>query len=280
MVKGNEEQKSILRVLQKERKKKNALLNMFLFIYAFGYLIFLTSNSWYPTHSDMVEATEFYKEYQWNDRKVILDDWDYSENQQLMEIKIEIQNTSFDGVDKYEYEALDRKKGYFEVKPVLEDEDYVVLHIIGVNKNWSEISLRISMPEKKEKGSTEISALKLYTNVEKVNTVQKIKDKSENQYYAERINEKIQNYEDIISELTEENLEYQSKIKQAKENISRLDSEKEYQTEKEIKETEEQISKAKMEIETMQTDVNANNEEIEEYQERIKNSEEELKQYQ
>lgn len=274
-----EEQKWMHRMLKKERRKKNILLNLFIFVFVFGYMLFLTSSSWYPAHTDLIRPTAINKEQLWNDRTVTVTSWEYSEEQQLMEIKIEILNTSYDGIDHYEYEAVDRKKGFFKVTPLLEDEDYLVLHISDIDKRWSEISLRLKLPGG-DRESSDTDQIKLYTNVDKVKRVDVIKSKTPKQYYADRINEKIERYQDLISKLTEENVGYQESINQAKENIVTMENKKEYQTDQEIKETEEIIVRINTEIDTMQSKVDENEATIIEYQERIGKAEEQMKNYQ
>ena len=48
--------------------------------------------------------------------------------------KIEINNTALDGTDQYLYTALERNKGYLDVKPVLETSDFVVLRITDLKE--------------------------------------------------------------------------------------------------------------------------------------------------
>lgn len=271
----SEEKLSLIRRMKQERRKKNLVIQIFIGTFVLGYAFFLTSNAWYPTSSNMVHATVFNQEAVWNERSIRLLSWDYSEEQRMMEVRIDIKNNSLDGINKYEYQALDRKKGFFEVTPVLEDENYIVLHITDINKRWSEISLRIIMPN-----SEDSDMMKLYTNSKEVVHVDSIKKKSRNEYQTDRINDRIEYYDRLINELMGENEDYQEDINIAKENIQKLEEGKKFQTDQERKETDQDILGIKNEIESIQTIYDSNLTDIQEYRERIDNAEEELKQYQ
>lgn len=272
----NEEKKSRFRSLDKERKKKNTILKVFIFVFIGGYTLFFTSNIWYPSNADMVKATAYNKEIEWNERKVSLLSWTYSKQQNLMEVQLEITNSSLDGFDQYEYEVLDRKKGYFTVEPILEETDFIVLHIKDLKRGWSELSLRFTLP-----GSEEVeNTLKIYTNIEEVEEVDSIEVRSKEQYYAERIGARIDMYSSMIEDLQMEINDMDEQIKNANVRIAELKDSEVYQTEQQKKETEELIVSLDSDIQMMEIDIKNKEEDIKEYEERIKNAEKELEIYQ
>ena len=90
----------------KIKNHKNKKLLLFIIIFIGGYFFFFTSNLWYPDDSNSVKATAIFSPKNWNSRDITLLSWDYSESQQMMEVKIEINNTALDGTDQYLYTCL------------------------------------------------------------------------------------------------------------------------------------------------------------------------------
>lgn len=263
--------------MQEKKRQKNKVIVLFIIIFIFGYFIFFSSSIWYPDNGNLVSATKISSEKTWNDRRVTLLAWDYSENQRMMEIKLEILNTTLDGMNTYTYEALERNGGYLDVKPVLETDDYIVLRIYAIDKNWDEISLRLKMPE--EISDTQ-DALKLYTNSESVHRVASIEDLTAAEYQLARIDSHIKIYQADINEL-EATIEELTNTKLSQErDIAELKEKELYQTEEQIAESEQLISSAQAIIQNTETEISEAENKIAEYEERIKKANEEKKIYQ
>lgn len=263
--------------MQEKKRQKNKVIVLFIIIFIFGYFFFFSSSIWYPDSGNLVSATKISSEKTWHDRRITLLAWDYSKSQRMMEIKLEILNTTLDGMDTYTYEALERNDGYLDVKPVLETDDYIVLRIYAIDNNWEEISLRLNMPEEIS-GSQD--ALKLYTNSESVNRVSSIEDLTAAEYQLARIDAHINIYQADIDEL-EKTIAELTNTKLAQErDIAELQEKELYQTEEQIAESEQLISSAQSTIKNIEAEISEAENKIAEYEERIEKANEQKKTYQ
>lgn len=260
--------------------KKN-FLKVFLIFFFMGYMIFLTSYEWYPTKADLVQPTALLKETSWNNRKVTILSWDYSESQKMMEIKLDISSSALDDISTYNFKVMERNDGYQKVEKVVEQDDYVVLRITDLKKNWSEISLKMSLPDGVDLQERKLSdtELKMYTNSQDVNKVNFITDKSDQEYIIERLNDRIQEYATQIDNLQQEIESYNQTIQGIENNISGMQEKEKYQTDEQIKDTEKIIASAKSDINSLQSEITSDNNKIIEYNKRITKAQEEMSSY-
>ncbi len=222
----------------------------------------------------MLAATPLNKTQSWQNRDVQILSWDYAKDQNEMEIIIELDNKSMDGIKNYSYEILDRKKGYFKIDPIVESNDLLILNVTEVKKGWSEVSLRITIPEVEENNT-----LKLYTNKNEVSEVSEINEKTENQYRLECIDLKINDYKLQIETLSSENLELQEQISNMQSGIEDYKEKERYQTLEQINETERIIQSVQTDITNLQINIEQNENRIREYTDRIMKLEEEKNLY-
>lgn len=268
-------QKKIIREISvKSKKRRNVFLQMFIFIFCAGYFLFFTSNAWYPDKSNLVKATEIGKTNEWNGKEITVLSWTYSETQKLMEIQINIDSKELTDTVQLEFEALDKKQGYFPVEQFVKKDNLYVLRI-PVKKGWKEVSLRIQ-----EKGDNSVEPYKVFTNNEKVTEVAKIQDLTENEYLISRIQSRIEKYEKDIYDLETENKKFEKDILEINENIADYRTKEQYQTAQEIKETENLIAQAESEINQINQSIAENTGMIQEYEERVRLAEEEKTKYQ
>lgn len=173
----------------------------------------------------------------------------------MMEVKIEINNTALDGTDQYLYTALERNKGYLDVKPVLETSDFVVLRITDLKRNWKEVSLRIKMPEKAQNKTNTQEELRLYTTKKSVHKIKSIPDLTSEEYQIDRINMRIAMYQDEIDKLnlSIDNLE-KDKLAQERD-ISVLKDKEKYQTDQQKKETAQILSSAETSVKNLENEI-------------------------
>lgn len=66
---------------------------IFIFFFIGGYALFFSSRGWMSTQSLAKKQTELHKEVEWENRKVRIIRWEYSEEQHLMEVELDITNT-------------------------------------------------------------------------------------------------------------------------------------------------------------------------------------------
>ena len=255
---------------------KNSFLIFFLIAFVGGYFFFFSSSVWYPQNKDLVKATQLNKIETWNDRDISLLCWNYSPDQHMMEIQIEIVNRSLDGINNYQYGAIERKSGQVDVSSVLEKNDFVVLRITDIRPNWKEFSLRISLPDNAESDSTSKSELKLYTNIKEISLVDHIEDKTESEYQIARYEQHISNYENIVEELRKQKEELELDIVSHRDEIQEWEEQKKFQTAEQIEETDQIIGNANTSISKKESEILAIDQQIEENQERIKKAEEQI----
>lgn len=259
----------------KGTKSMQIFLKAFLTVFVVGYCFFLSSSFWFPTQ-DLVSASGIGETFTWEERSFTLLSWEYSESQRMMEIWIDVNNTSKDLTNEYAASALERTKGMQDTEFLINSEDFLVIRINNVDRNWAEISLRISIM-KEDDSSTDY--LKLYTNKREISRTEIIPDRTENEYYLEKIRGNIQLLEKEIDEIEGSVSENKEQIEKYGIRIAELEGEKEYQTEAEAAETDSLIAQIRNDVASLQSANESCNEEIVEYRERIEKLEEAMKEY-
>lgn len=222
-----------------EIKKKKGSIVFFLIIFLFigGYMFFFSSTLWMPTGSAASLLTPLGENTSWADRTFQIIRWDYCEDTGIMEIEMDVHNNSYDGINNYNYSALDRNNDKLEVDRIIEEPDWIILQIKGVSAKFREVSLRVEM--KSEDSNTDM--LKLYTNVNAVNKVTSITKQDRSGYRRNRFETQIANYERGINKKENQISRLKSQISQMQGDIERLQSGMDYQTEKQKEETDDQI---------------------------------------
>ncbi|QNM08300.1 coiled-coil domain-containing protein [Wansuia hejianensis] len=255
------------------RHSKSKGIVVFLVLFLCGYGFFFSSNLWMPVSGNANKLTKFNQPMEFNNRTVTLLRWDYSETEHKMEVELEVENPTFDGINTYEYCAIDASNSKLNVVPILQDPDYVVLQLENVPKRWSEVSLRMGLPEESE-DATNTVILRMYTNVRDVQRVNSLEPKSRNDYLIQRMDLQIAYYEEEIQALEQTIHEQEEYQKNAQEEIKRLTDNKKFQTEEEIEETDRLIQTAEQKQEASEELVQQNKDEIKEYQKKIEKTNE------
>lgn len=246
-------------------KKKKGNLPLFLVVFFFvgGYLFFFSSNYWMPSNLSAKLQTELKENINWGERTLQIRRWDYCEADEVMEVELDVTNHSYDGKNHYYYSALSRSGKKLTVETVVEDSDWVVLRIIGVNKDFGEISLRVAQNEMEE------NTLHLYTNVNAVNRVDSLVKRERIGYQILRLEsdkaaykKKNNSYEKEIRGLQEKNTRMQ-------EEIDHLQSKTSYQTEEQLQETDDQIKEIQSSMKENEDSILSLTEKINENKERI-----------
>lgn len=252
---------SFMKLSEKMKRKKNIFLSVFLFLFFGGYFVFFSSKVWLHTDSDLIKATSLQKAYIVHDREISIGRWQYSQKQQMMELELDINNKSTDGIEKYEYEALERRKGKLDTEVVINKPDFVILRLKNMPVNWREVSVHIQIDDS--------NMLKIYTNKSAVKMVDNIQNRSENGYRIEREKNMITQYRNVILQLRKEQTKLQEGIDQLNENKKGLEKNKKYETEKEKQDTDQQISSIESEVDSKLNKIKENDSDVKEYTERI-----------
>lgn len=224
----------------KLKRHGNRLLIGTFLLFIFGYTFFFTSNIWLPASYDNIHVTPVGGMVNGNDRKVTLLSWTYDKERRMQEVIMDINNSSTDGMDTYNWTALDRNQGNAEVEVIVEDHDFVVLHIKNLHPRWTEISLRMDAAE--NSGNTEFQRMKLYTSKKEVEYVSGIKTYTADGYRLLACNIRIAFYTEQMNQLLDEIAGYEEVITNAENRIKELREKQSYQTEAEKTETLAQIN--------------------------------------
>lgn len=183
---------------KQQKGKYNKHILTILLVVILGHALFFTSNVWFGNKGELLPATKINSVKSWNDRKVQLLSWKYSEKQRMMELQFTIDNQSYDGVNTYKFKALDRNKGYLKTDTVIEQDDLFVVRINEVPTSWTQIAFWITMPDNTN------DTCKFITNEKAVDAVSKIEDKDYNGYMIERIDNQIAFYQGKIDALNDD----------------------------------------------------------------------------
>ena len=171
-------------------KKNKESIRFFIIIFFFvgGYAFFFSSMYWMPASVDASYLTKVGIENTWNNRHITITRWDYSEEQGVMEVELSVENKSYDGKNTYDFSAVDLRGRKLTIDTQVTDTDWIVLQIKDIPNKWSDISLRMEVAgEDKER-------LKLYTNINDVNKVKRIKSLNRIGYLQKRFESEICNY--------------------------------------------------------------------------------------
>ena len=246
-----------------KKNKESIRFLIIIFFFVGGYAFFLTSMKWMPTTEDASYISKLGIENKWNDRTVVINRWDYSKEQNLMEVELKINNKSYDGKNKYNFSAKDLNGNDLKTNVKVEEDDWIVLQISDVPGRWSDISLRMSIKDSKEE------TLKLYTNIKDVDKVDKIEKLDYKGYITKRFNIEINNYKDEISKNEKEKIKLNKEIGEIQKEIERLEQKKIYQTEQEKQDSDSLIGEANYSISTKQKKIEDLDMDIAELNERI-----------
>lgn len=199
----------------------------------------------------------------WEDREVTINRWQYSKTQQLMEIDLDVANKSYDGINKYKFSAMDLKGNNLKCEVMIEEDDWIVLRISDIPKRWSDVSLRMEMPD----GTGD--RLKLYTNVVDVERVTELKSMDKNGYMAQKFNIEISNMQKEVKSNNKQIDKLNNEIAEVQKEIERINKEKIYQTDKEKTESDTLIAEANSTITSKQKDIQELMADIDEINKRI-----------
>lgn len=225
-----------------QRSKLLVLISVCMIV---GYVVFFTSTLWLGQNKNYA-YTPIMQELTLNGRQVFVARWDYSPNQKLMEVEIEVNNSTLDNVDNYYFSAVTKPAGNIEVVPIIEDSNFIVLHLKNIPKNFTEISLRMKVGNDNYK-----DILKMYSNVDQTNQVSEIKALTKDEYYINRTLRTIEQYQDQINKINTSIINYKENITALESKNVTLEADKKYQSDAEIQDTQRLIESNKSAIENI-----------------------------
>jgi|GEM_PF-743796 len=262
-------EESYKRKEEKLKKSSNRFLVRFLIIFIVGYSLFFTSRFWLPKTYEGVSVTPIGTTISANERNITIDSWQYSKDQEMMEVILEIENLSIDGIKEYKYQAFDKDKEY-KVEKVRGGDGFYVLRIYKVKSSWTELALRIDIRADDKSKNGDFEKIKIYTNDKIVNKVSKLPLKTLKEYKEESYTQQIKTLEKRMAKNRRKKGKYEDSIKTANEKIKELEGKAKYQTKKEQTETAENIGTINQEKKNLEEKVTELEGEYKELQEKIK----------
>ena len=230
----------------------NAKYITFVLVFFIVNMFFLTSKTWYTYSTNQYYRTKLGQSIETPfARNFSIVSWDYSLQQKLMEVQLEVEATEINGLNSYNYVCVDRKLNTYEVKKIIESDTYIVLHILNIPGNWTELSLQIYQDDVNKK-------CKLYTNCRDIDKVDYIESKTLEEYYIARIDVLIDNYQtkikDIRNNIERENINinnYAVLIKSYTEQLAYVNTSKKEELQTKIDDFNAEIELSKSKIETL-----------------------------
>lgn len=263
-------------VLALYEKKRNVVMTVSIISIVILYMFFFMSSVIFQKKPP-IEFTKLNEEQSLGEyRTVEVESWKYSKSQQLMEVQIGITNNSADGNDTYDYSSLvnyqleSKGKESLPVEIKFQEFNFAVIWIHLVPDDFNSCSLDIYTKEKKP------NDVSVFTNVDKVEKVKKIKEKSEAQYHIEQIERNIKSEEKDIVKIKHKIKLIEKDILNINKNIKNLQNNEAYQSAAEISESEktiagynEQIKSKQNEIAQCRSSISTGKSHIEEYKKLI-----------
>lgn len=274
--KDKNKETSISTFIQKlinSKQFKNSILIIFLIIFVGGYAVFFTSSLYLPTDTSDYRVTELnsFNELD-SEHKFSIARWQYSEEQQRMEVELDIENTAYDGMTDYRVQVRTDPSSRTTVNKIINESTLLILQIDNVPNNFKIISLQIALPNDNE------NILRLYTNPEAVERVDALDILTRTEYQINRLERNILNYQNEIESFKNEISEKQNKIANIEAQNQELYESRQFRTEAEIQEIDQQIQTNKALIETETKAIDELNSQILENENRIKLTQEQIAQ--
>lgn len=258
------------RMKDKGADRRDRYLLTLVAIIVVGYAFFLSSKLWMPPDEASVPATEIGHQVEANERRVSIVSWVYDEEQREMEVMIDITNMSVDGINRYRWSAMEINSGRLQVEVIMEDNDFVVLHILKIPRRFEEISLRMGINSEDEVKREELfNDIRLYATKDSVSRTEIKSDMTETEYRIAACDAKIDNFNIQIEETQALIENERHTISEAENTINNLETAKVHQTSTEIEETNSAITEVRNKKEMSETAIVQYEKEIEDLKEKI-----------
>lgn len=260
------------------RKKNKIFFQSILICLMIFYGVMFTSRYWMIGSYKDIDVTKMGTTISANDRDITLMSWNYSKEQKIMEVIIGIDNTAYDGLDQYEWTAVDKVNGSLHVKPMVQDRDFVVLQITDLPSRVSVISLRMDLDTDKNSDSEETwNTVRLYGDpTRNINMVDQIEVKTEAGYKVDRLNSEIARYNETIKDIEKENADLNKKIESIEQNINDIKEDQKYETDAEKEKSDQKIISMISQQNSFKDQMDNNNKKMDEATNKISNLQKEI----
>jgi len=264
--------KTIMALIKKKYKSnRNNSIIFFLVIFLGGYFLLFTSKSWLDNGNTIKNYTALNTVETIDNRDLKLTKWNYCESTGEMEIEIEINNKTYDGVNEFVFGCNDRKGKNYKVDTIIISPTITVVQIHDVNaKKLSEIRLTMQVNYGDHK-STDIA--KFYTNIDQVDKVDEIITyNSLDEYYIAKLDKYIADYTKQISDLNDKIAEQNTKLTNYNAVLNDLYKQQNYVAADELVKVNKEIADTKTGITECTNSIKAFNTTITDTEKKIQNT--------
>lgn len=279
-----------LKKLQKANGKsylrnKSTAIAVFVAVIACLFVFFFASPYIFVRSADDMLYTEIGKEIDiGSGHTVTVESWQYSENENEMEVVLSFNNTSFDGIDTYSYSAVSRNNGNntqnLKTEALYESSFFSVVKISQL-KSFTEVRLTVSydtsplLSGNDKENQTNYAAL--FTNIKKVEKTDGFTQKDIITLYKDKLQNQINEINLEIAEANSQISEYRKIQENILEKVAEIRDNQQYMTETELAGSESQIQSYEKsyndyntQIEGLEAQISDYSEEIEERQDKQK----------
>jgi len=224
--------------LTRSRGKLTAIVVVIVLVCAFGF--FFSSKLWMPTSVSITgDVARSGEEMEYADgRKATFISATFSPDQKLIEIILQLENTTLDGVDAYYYAAKisGGNEEYPEVKEVFADPLMMVLRI--ETTKFDEIELYFAPKTAAMEDISDSETGTLVLNKHNVTEGKIDNNKTKNEYLKERIDIVIASYESKLARQNKQIAELVKEISELTKQNAELKDREKYLTPDEVSEAE------------------------------------------
>lgn len=240
----------IEKFMRKINFKKSYKYKFLLVVIVLGYVFFFSSGVIFKSNNG-VTSTELNKKITLKNSEIIVKDMSFNQETKFLQIKIATQKTNINFDNDYEFEAIEKEnlKEKLNVEFLKVDDNNIVI-FINTSKKWSAIALDV-----KEKNLKEVGKERLYIDKESCTINNELDRKIKEEYMIENLEDEIKIVDETISKYKNEIEEKKTTRSNTEEEIKKLESEKEYLTEKEKMEANQKIDSYKSNIDTLKNSI-------------------------
>lgn len=251
------------------KKKSNKMLGTFLIIFILGYIFFFTSNFWLPPTYTDAAVTPMGSTVSYNDRNITVASWTYSPEEKRMEIILNIENLSIDGIERYDWTLRD-KNGKLRAYVTAESDTMVAVVAENISRRWTEVALRMRLRTEDLDMDPDFGYYDIYMSDKAVKLVEHIPEQRTITEYMKIADiAQVEGLQNQIQALEDENIELKEQISNAERKIAELTDGMEHQTSSEKTTTTAAIAELEGKRDTAQDSIDTNQEKISELQEKI-----------
>lgn len=229
-------------------RNKSMFIGIFVVVVSFLFVFLFSSPYIFKRSAEQMYFTETGKEIEIGDNHtVMIESWQYSKDSNEMEVVLSFNNTSFDGIDTYQYAAISRDDSnntqQLKTETLYESSFFSVVKISQLKK-FTEVRLLVSYdtsPLLSSDKEQQTNSAALYTNINKVEEVDKFAEKDIVSLYKEKLNNQINEINLSITELQGEINEYKTIQTNILNRVAEIRDNQQYMTDTEREASEQQI---------------------------------------